>query len=56
VGPDARASWNKLEEKKEYEHMNAVLRSLIAAVKIDASSKRGRSFDYGRVDIEANQF
>ncbi|GAA1904219.1 recombinase family protein [Streptantibioticus ferralitis] len=54
VGPQARASWEALEEAEEFERMNAVLRFLFAAVIIDASSTRGRAFDYGRVDIDPN--
>ncbi|SEN17445.1 hypothetical protein SAMN05216267_1002142 [Actinacidiphila rubida] len=34
--------------------MNAVLRFLFAAVKIKEATKRGRQFDYGRIDIEQN--
>jgi hypothetical protein len=55
VGPNARRSWEALKQGKQYERMNAVLRFLFGAVIIDASSTRGRSFDFGRVDIEANE-
>ncbi|MCT9007133.1 recombinase family protein [Streptomyces rhizosphaerihabitans] len=55
VGPNARRSWKALKEREEYERMNAVLRFLFGAVIIDASSTRGRSFDFGRVDIEPNE-
>lgn len=54
VGPNARESWKALEAAGQRQRMNAVLRFLFAAVIIDASSKRGRTFDYGRVDIEPN--
>ncbi|PYC78608.1 recombinase family protein [Streptomyces tateyamensis] len=54
VGPDAERSWKALEEAKAYQRMNAVMRFLFSAVIIDASSLRGRTFDYGRVEIEPN--
>ncbi|MEU1630793.1 recombinase family protein [Streptomyces sp. NPDC020096] len=54
VGPHAHASWKALEKAGEHERMNAVLRFLFAAIIIDASSTRGRTFDYGRVDIDPN--
>lgn len=54
VGPDARASWEKLAASGEGERMNAVLRFLFAAVIIDEHrGKRGR-FNYDRIDIEPN--
>ncbi|WP_405917991.1 recombinase family protein [Streptomyces sp. NBC_00728] len=55
VGPNARDSWKALKVGEEFERMNAVLRFLFGAVIIDASSTRGRSFDFGRVDIEPNE-
>ncbi|MFJ7965135.1 recombinase family protein [Streptomyces sp. NPDC096324] len=55
VGPNASSSWKELKDGKQYERMNAVLRFLFGAVIIDASSTRGRSFDFGRVDIEPNE-
>ncbi|MFF3886517.1 recombinase family protein [Streptomyces sp. NPDC001914] len=55
VGLNARRSWGALEKGKQYERMNAVLRFLFGAVIIDASSTRGRTFDFGRVDIEPNE-
>jgi hypothetical protein len=54
VGPDARKSWDRLKKAKEYHRMNAVLRFLFSAVIIDASTTRGRAFDFGRVDIDPN--
>jgi DNA invertase Pin-like site-specific DNA recombinase len=54
AGPDARASWAALEDAGNFERMNAVLRFLFAAVKIKEATKRGRQFDYGRIDIEQN--
>jgi site-specific DNA recombinase len=54
VGPDARASWEKMAVSGEGERMNAVLRFLFAAVIIDEHrGKRGR-FNYGRIEIEPN--
>ncbi|ELP68399.1 recombinase family protein [Streptomyces turgidiscabies] len=55
VGTNARSAWKALTDRKQYERMNAVLRFLFGAVIIDASSTRGRAFDFGRVDIEANE-
>jgi DNA invertase Pin-like site-specific DNA recombinase len=54
AGPDARASWAALQDAGNFERMNAVLRFLFAAVKIKEGAKRGRQFDYGRIDIEQN--
>ncbi|WP_371665297.1 recombinase family protein [Streptomyces sp. NBC_01241] len=54
VGPDARESWKALEEAENYQRMNAVMRFLFAAVKIKEATKKGRQFDYGRIDIEQN--
>ncbi|WP_240361161.1 MULTISPECIES: recombinase family protein [unclassified Streptomyces] len=54
-GPSARKSWEALKKGKQYERMNAVLRFLFGALIIEASSTRGRSFDFGRVDIEPNE-
>ncbi len=54
VGPDARKSWAALKEAEDYERMNAVMRFLFAAVKIKEATRRGRQFDYGRIDIEQN--
>ncbi|MFD8315753.1 recombinase family protein [Kitasatospora purpeofusca] len=54
VGPRAAASWKALEDAKDYQRMNAVMRFLFSAVIIDASSLRGRTFDYARVEIEPN--
>ncbi|MFJ4793924.1 recombinase family protein [Kitasatospora purpeofusca] len=54
VGPRAAASWTALEAAKDYARMNAVMRFLFSAVIIDASSLRGRTFDYARVEIEPN--
>ncbi|MFE3248467.1 recombinase family protein [Streptomyces sp. NPDC059209] len=54
VGADARKSWKALEEAKNYQRMNAVMRFLFAAVKIKEATKKGRQFDYGRIDIEQN--
>ncbi|MGP8297558.1 recombinase family protein [Streptomyces inhibens] len=54
VGPDARENWKTLKEAKNYQRMNAVMRFLFAAVKIEKATKKGRQFDYGRIDIEQN--
>ncbi|MFI8883068.1 recombinase family protein [Streptomyces sp. NPDC053813] len=53
-GPSARERWNELEEKQEYQRMNSVMRFLFAAVTIKEAVKKGRYFDYGRIDIEQN--
>ncbi|MEU6993592.1 hypothetical protein ABZ953_23425 [Streptomyces sp. NPDC046465] len=54
VGANARESWKALEKAENYQRMNAVMRFLFAAVKIKEATKRGRRFDYGRIDIEQN--
>ncbi len=54
VGPNARESWKRLEEVKDYQRLNALLRFLFAAVRIDESTTRGRRIDYGRIAIEPN--
>ncbi|TQF02402.1 recombinase family protein [Kitasatospora acidiphila] len=54
IGPHAERSWKALEDAKNYQRMNSVMRFLFSAVIIDASSSRGRAFDYGRVEIEPN--
>jgi hypothetical protein len=54
TGPDARKRWDALEKAREYERLNAVLRFLFAAVRIDESSAPSGRFDYGRIDIEQN--
>lgn len=54
VGANARENWKALEEAENYQRMNAVMRFLFAAVKIKEATKRGRQFDYGRIDIEQN--
>ncbi|MFI6286466.1 recombinase family protein [Streptomyces sp. NPDC051018] len=54
VGPHARQSWEALEKAGEQQRLNAVMRFLFAAVKIKAATKKGRQFDYGRIDIEQN--
>jgi hypothetical protein len=52
TGPQARAAW--FSEAMTDERRNAVLRFLISAVIIGPVRKRGRIFDYGRVEIEPN--
>ncbi|MEH6377060.1 recombinase family protein [Streptomyces sp. KLMMK] len=52
VGPDARESWEALEKAGNHQRMNAVMRFLFEAVKIKEAAKKGRYFDYGRIDIE----
>ncbi|MFI1619681.1 recombinase family protein [Streptomyces lydicus] len=54
VGSAARESWKALEEAENYQRMNAVMRFLFAAVKIKEATKKGRQFDYGRIDVEQN--
>ncbi|MGW2597355.1 hypothetical protein [Streptomyces klenkii] len=52
VGPDARESWEALEKAGNCQRMNAVMRFLFEAVKIKEAAKKGRQFDYGRIDID----
>ncbi|MFF1515253.1 recombinase family protein [Streptomyces sp. NPDC058305] len=54
AGPHARESWNALNSAEDFQRMNAVMRFLFTAVKIKPAPRRGRYFDYGRVDIEQN--
>jgi hypothetical protein len=54
TGPGAEQAWHALEKQGDFEHLNALLRFLFAAVRIKESSTRGRRFDYGRIDIEPN--
>jgi site-specific DNA recombinase len=54
TGPGAELAWRTLEKKGDYEHLNALLRFLFAAVRIKESRTRGRRFDFGRIDIEPN--
>jgi site-specific DNA recombinase len=54
VGPDARASWDRLADQGELERLNAVLRFLFAAVIIDEHRGTKGRFDYSRIDIEPN--
>jgi hypothetical protein len=55
VGPDARKNWDAFEKAGNWERLNAVLRFLIAAVRISGAPVTGGSFDYGRIDIEPNE-
>ncbi|MFH9865158.1 hypothetical protein ACH4NT_03460 [Streptomyces lydicus] len=52
TAPNARESWKALEEDRNYQRVNAVMPLLFAAVKINEVTKKGRQFDYGRIDIE----
>lgn len=54
VGPEARDNWAKLEAAGDYVRLNAVMRFLYNAVLIDASSTKGKQFDYSRIYPEAN--
>ncbi|MGH3573377.1 MAG: recombinase family protein, partial [Pseudonocardiaceae bacterium] len=54
VGPDARASWDRLAAEGQWQRLNAVLRFLFAAVIIDEHRGKSGTFDYSRIDIEAN--
>lgn len=55
VGPDARATWEAHEKAQNWDRLNAVLRFLFAAVRIDGPGAGGPKFDYGRIDIEQNK-
>ena len=54
TGPGAEKAWRDLEKHGDHERINALFRFLFAAVRIDASSTRGRALDFGRIDIEPN--
>jgi hypothetical protein len=54
VGPDARASWDRLAAEGQGQRLNAVLRFLFAAVIIDEHRGKSGTFDYSRIDIEPN--
>ncbi|MEU5129994.1 recombinase family protein [Streptomyces mobaraensis] len=54
AGANARASWEALEKVGNHQRMNAVMRFLFAEVRIKEATKKGRYFDYGRIDIEQN--
>jgi hypothetical protein len=54
VGPDARATWDRLAQAGDVERLNAVLRFLFAAVIIDEHRAPRGTFDYSRIDIEPN--
>jgi DNA invertase Pin-like site-specific DNA recombinase len=54
TGPGAEEAWRKLEKQGDYERINGLFRFLFAAVRIDASSTRGRALDFSRIDIEPN--
>lgn len=55
TGPHARATWDAHEQAGNLERLNAVLRFLFAAIRIDESRAGNGSFDYGRIHIEQNQ-
>jgi hypothetical protein len=49
TGPGAAAAWGDLTTERKA----AVLRFLFAAIRIN-TGRRGRGFDYDRIDIEQN--
>lgn len=55
TGPNARATWEALEKAGSQARLNAVLRFLFAAVRIDENRSPNGTFDYGRVSIEQNE-
>ncbi len=54
TGPGAEKAWRDLERVENYERINALLRFLFAAVRINEATRMGRTFDFGRIDIEPN--
>jgi site-specific DNA recombinase len=55
TGPNARKTWDALENAGDLEGLNAVLRFLFAAIRIGESANPvGGAFDYGRIEIEQN--
>ena len=54
IGPDARKTWDAHEQAGNCERLNAVLRFLFAAIRLDESRAANGSFDYGRIHIEQN--
>ncbi|MGH8269437.1 MAG: recombinase family protein, partial [Steroidobacteraceae bacterium] len=54
TGPGAEAAWRALQNAGDYERINGLFRFLFAAVRIEASSTRGRAVDFSRIDIEPN--
>ncbi|MFF3468437.1 recombinase family protein [Streptomyces sp. NPDC002619] len=54
AGPDAEASWRRLEKEEDYARMNAIYRFLFAAVVVRPPTRKGRGFDTDRVDIKPN--
>ena len=54
TGPDARKTWDAHEQAGNCERLNAVLRFLFAAIRLDESRAANGSFDYGRIHIEQN--
>ncbi|CAJ61573.1 MULTISPECIES: recombinase family protein [Frankia] len=51
AGPNARASWTRLEQAQDYERMNAILRFLFATVTIGEWTHVSRTFEYTRISI-----
>jgi hypothetical protein len=51
IGPNARASWTRLEQEGNYERMNAILRFLFATVTIGEWTSQARTFQYDRISI-----
>ncbi len=55
TGQGARATWDAHEKAGNQARLNAVLRFLFAAVRIDENRSPRGTFDYGRVEIEQNE-
>jgi hypothetical protein len=55
TGPHARRTWEAYEKAGDAARLNAVLRFLFAAVRIDENRSPRGTFDYGRVQIEQNE-
>jgi site-specific DNA recombinase len=54
AGPEAEASWERLEKAEDFARMNAIYRFLFAAVIVRPPTRRGRGFDTDRVEIKPN--
>jgi site-specific DNA recombinase len=54
TGPGAPEAWQRLEDARDNERMNAILRFLFASVTIAENTSRGGRVDLNRVTIEPN--
>lgn len=54
IGPNARPEWMKLEDAEDFARMNAIIRYVIAEVRIGENTTGRGVFDYSRVEIKRN--